>query len=299
MAPFGRAQERAAREGGGEVLIRRARASDAAKIAAVLRSSFREYQALYTEKALSATTPSSEQVRVRLQEGPIWIAEQNGIIIGTTSAVARADSLYVRGMAVKPAARGQRIGQLVLQEAEKFAVAGGFRRLVLSTTPFLHHAVRLYEHSGFIRTDEGPHDLFGTPLFTMEKPLVGPQLMSKHDGLGEGKQLPKHFTVDGGVRRLPGPSGERSLAIFEHRDLLLKFYAPRGADPQKPHTRDELYVVARGCGEFELEGHCQPFGCGDVLFAPAGAQHRFLKFTQDFAVWVIFYGPEQKSGAWI
>lgn len=30
-----------------------------------------------------------------------------------------------------------------------------------------------YEHFGFRRTDEGPHDLHGTPLFTMEKRLDG------------------------------------------------------------------------------------------------------------------------------
>jgi len=45
----------------------------------------------------------------------------------------------------------------------------GCKRLYLSTTPFLHSAIRLYERCGFRRTDEGPHDLFGTPLFTMEK----------------------------------------------------------------------------------------------------------------------------------
>ena len=174
MATFDRGQERAAPEGSDGLLIRQARASDAAKIARILRSSFREYQQLYTEKALSATTPSTKQVRLRLQEGPIWIAEQNGVAIGTASAVARADSLYLRGMAVKPAARGQRIGQLLLQEAEKFAFTRGFRRLFLSTTPFLQRAIRLYEHSGFRRTDEGPHDLFGTPLFTMEKLFVEP-----------------------------------------------------------------------------------------------------------------------------
>jgi len=31
--------------------------------------------------------------------------------------------------------------------------------------------MRLYERFGFQRTEEGPHDLFGTSLFTMEKQL--------------------------------------------------------------------------------------------------------------------------------
>ncbi|MFT5765663.1 MAG: mannose-6-phosphate isomerase-like protein (cupin superfamily), partial [Saprospiraceae bacterium] len=34
------------------------------------------------------------------------------------------------------------------------------------------------------------------------------------------------------------------------------------------------------------------FEAGDVLFVPAGVAHRFEKFTEDFATWVIFYGPK-------
>src|SRR5260370_227302 len=43
--------------------------------------------------------------------------------------------------------------------------------MYLSTTPFLDRAIRLYERFGFQRSDEGPLDLFGTPLFTMTKRL--------------------------------------------------------------------------------------------------------------------------------
>jgi hypothetical protein len=42
---------------------------------------------------------------------------------------------------------------------------------VLSTTPFLNSAIRLYENFGFRRNEAEPHDLFGTPMFTMEKIL--------------------------------------------------------------------------------------------------------------------------------
>ena len=90
---------------------------------------------------------------------------------------------------------------------------------------------------------------------------------------------------------LQGPQGERSVALFEHGSLLVKLYAPRGSDPQTPHSRDEIYVVARGSGEFVC-GARQAFVTNDVLFAAAGVEHRFENFTDDFAVWVFFYGPE-------
>lgn len=31
---------------------------------------------------------------------------------------------------------------------------------------------------------------------------------------------------------------------------------------------------------------------GDFLFVPAGVEHRFEEFTDDLAVWVVFYGPD-------
>jgi uncharacterized protein YjlB len=36
----------------------------------------------------------------------------------------------------------------------------------------------------------------------------------------------------------------------------------------------------------------EPCGAHDVLFVPAGVEHRFEGFSDDFAVWVFFFGPE-------
>jgi uncharacterized protein YjlB len=37
-------------------------------------------------------------------------------------------------------------------------------------------------------------------------------------------------------------------------------------------------------------------GAGDVLFAAAGEPHRFVDFSADFSVWVLFYGAVRKAG---
>jgi ribosomal protein S18 acetylase RimI-like enzyme len=72
-----------------------------------------------------------------------------------------------------PAARGSGVGAELLRQAEAWAVSEGFRCIFLSTTPFLDSAIRLYEKFGFRRKRDGVHDLFGTPLFTMERNLRG------------------------------------------------------------------------------------------------------------------------------
>jgi len=91
---------------------------------------------------------------------------------------------------------------------------------------------------------------------------------------------------------LPGAGGARFAKVLEHGSLLVEIYAPRGRDPQQPHTRDEVYVVVEGRGHFVNGERRHPFGPGDLLFVPAGVEHRFEDFTEDLVVWVIFYGPE-------
>lgn len=135
-----------------------------------------EYKALYTQEGFDATTPLSAEVRSRMQEGPVWAAlDDDEVVVGTVSVVPKGESLYVRGMAIVPAARGRRIGESLLRGVESFASERGFKRIFLSTTPFLGRAIQLYERYGFSRCVEGPDNIFGTPLFTMEKPVAPPR----------------------------------------------------------------------------------------------------------------------------
>ena len=152
---------------------------DAECIASVLHASFVEFESLYTSDGFAATTPTSDQIRERWDEGPVWVAAQHGSIVGTVAAVPKSSGLYVRSMAVLPVARGQGIAGQLLQEIESFASSHYHGRLFLTTTPFLHEAIRLYERFGFERDDEGAHDLFGTPLFTMVKQLEAAGGISK------------------------------------------------------------------------------------------------------------------------
>jgi len=154
------------------VHLRQAQSEDAAAIASVLLAAFEEYRPLYTEGGFAATTPAADEIMERLQEGPVLVALHGDLIAGTVSMVLKGSELYIRGMAVLPAARGHAIGQSLLSETERYAFTHDCRRMFLSTTPFLSRAIRLYEQFGFQRTGEGPHELFGTPLFTMEKMLT-------------------------------------------------------------------------------------------------------------------------------
>ncbi len=82
------------------------------------------------------------------------------------------------------------------------------------------------------------------------------------------------------------------LTVFEHGTLSIEVYKPEKVDLQQPHSRDEAYVIISGKGEFLNDGVRTEVETGDFLFVPAGIEHRFENFTDDFSTWVIFYGPE-------
>jgi mannose-6-phosphate isomerase-like protein (cupin superfamily) len=91
--------------------------------------------------------------------------------------------------------------------------------------------------------------------------------------------------------KLPTVDGKPFVVAFEHGTLSVELYAPRNVDTQAPHGRDEVYVVVRGEGSFVNGPDRHRFGPGDLLFIPAGVEHRFEDFGDDLAVWVVFYGP--------
>src|SRR4030095_12278944 len=105
------------------------------------------------------------------------------------------------------------------------------------------------------------------------------------------------LTVADAISRVPTADGKQFATIFEHGTLLVEIYAPRGIDPQQPHTRDEVYLVAAGSGEYVCGDSRTAFSATDLLFAAAGVEHRFENFTDDLVVWVLFYGPEGGEAA--
>jgi mannose-6-phosphate isomerase-like protein (cupin superfamily) len=102
----------------------------------------------------------------------------------------------------------------------------------------------------------------------------------------------KLLSIREALAQVPTAEGKRFATIFEHGTLLVEIYAPRGSDPQQPHTRDEIYFVAAGNGEYVCGETRTAFSPTDLLFAAAGVAHRFENFTDDLVVWVLFYGPE-------
>lgn len=101
-----------------------------------------------------------------------------------------------------------------------------------------------------------------------------------------------HLTLEEAATQLAKEKEQVFTVLLRHGTMQVEYFAPKNVDRQTPHSQDEIYVIASG--ESRLFRHGEYVQCrkNDVLFVPAGMEHRFEDFTDDFATWVIFYGQE-------
>ena len=90
---------------------------------------------------------------------------------------------------------------------------------------------------------------------------------------------------------IPTPTGERSALVLKRGSLDVKLSIPLPPNQQTPHAQDEVYIVIRGQGMLVHDGRRDRFAAGDLLFVAAGTEHHYEDFSNDLALWRVFYGP--------
>jgi mannose-6-phosphate isomerase-like protein (cupin superfamily) len=70
-----------------------------------------------------------------------------------------------------------------------------------------------------------------------------------------------------------------------------------GADPQQPHTEDEVYYVVRGRGAITVAGESRPVQAGSVVYVPARSEHHFHTIEEELVLLVFFAPAEDARGA--
>jgi len=94
-----------------------------------------------------------------------WVAEDDRGRVGCVFCVREDDeTARLRILLVHPRARGQRLGERLVERCLTFARAAGYRRMVLWTNDPLVAARKIYLAAGFRLVDESPHHSYGVDL---------------------------------------------------------------------------------------------------------------------------------------
>ncbi len=150
--------------------VRLATPEDAADISRILLEAFTVIREHYNAEAFAVVTPKAEVIESRFTEGPMWVAEIDGRVVGTVSLTTEPEGLYMRSMAVSPTAQKLGIGRLLLDALHEHAVGTGLTRIFLYTLPFQSGARAMYEKHGYrwVR-DTTADEWYGVAGLEMEK----------------------------------------------------------------------------------------------------------------------------------
>ncbi|MFI5779287.1 GNAT family N-acetyltransferase [Nocardia sp. NPDC051570] len=108
-----------------------------------------------------ATELFDTETRARAAE--VLVAERGGVVLGSLTlarpgtpyaAIARADEVEFRMLAVGKHARGMGVGTALVRNVIETARAEGFEAVVLTTMPPMVDARRIYDRLGFVHVPE-------------------------------------------------------------------------------------------------------------------------------------------------
>ncbi len=106
------------------------------------------------------------------------------------------------------------------------------------------------------------------------------------------RKAAQHVSLEEAQGLGPPPDGSLSVPVLSHGTMEARLYSPVEVDLQKPHDRDEIYVIAQGEAGFFDGDKVVPVRPGSFVFVPAGTPHYFQDLSEGFTVWVFFYGPK-------
>jgi transcriptional regulator GlxA family with amidase domain len=139
------------------VVLRRAEASDAEQMLALVRAAYRPYVARIGREP----APMTVDYAATIDEADVWIAQRGDRIAGLVVMRVAADHLLVENVAVSPLAQRLGIGTQLLQLAEAQARAAGLQELRLYTNSAMTENLAYYPRLGYRetrRSAEGGYD---------------------------------------------------------------------------------------------------------------------------------------------
>ena len=93
-------------------------------------------------------------------------------------------------------------------------------------------------------------------------------------------------------------SNKPYLEFLKVPDLSMGLYMlpAGGADPQSPHTEDEVYYVVSGRAQILVAEENRDVQAGSIVYVAKNVAHRFHSIEEDLTV-LVFFAPAEYSNS--
>jgi mannose-6-phosphate isomerase-like protein (cupin superfamily) len=91
-------------------------------------------------------------------------------------------------------------------------------------------------------------------------------------------------------------SNKKYLEFLKIPSLSVGLYVLKAgeADPQQPHTEDEIYYVVSGRASIKVGHEDRPVKAGSIVYVAANVEHRFHSIAEDVTL-LVFFAPAEYS----
>lgn len=91
-------------------------------------------------------------------------------------------------------------------------------------------------------------------------------------------------------------SNKLYLEFLKVPDLSLGLYVlpAGGADPQSPHTEDEVYYVVSGRARIKVADEDRLVQAGSIVYVAKNVEHKFHSIEEELTV-LVFFAPAEYS----
>lgn len=144
--------------------LRPAEPHEAAAIAGIVRAAYARWVPAIGREPL----PMRVDYDKALQEHRFDVVVDGENIVGVIETMQRDDHIWIENVAVTPEAQGRGIGRLLLDHAERIAMAAGCFEARLLTNAAFEANVALYRRLGYVVDREEPY-LNGITVYMSKK----------------------------------------------------------------------------------------------------------------------------------
>lgn len=130
-------------------VIRRAEASDAGDVYAILQKAFREYAEAAGLTEVEALKETPADIEKEIRDKVVYIALIDKVIVGTVRVDISGDTAYISRFAVNSSHRNIGIGKSLMNLVDKYLISKNVRQVSLHTASRYGALMRFYYGRGF------------------------------------------------------------------------------------------------------------------------------------------------------